>query len=153
MELGDHRGERKVEGESSLSGVSYKDTNPIRSARALPLLLHLTLIISLESFPGGSDHKESACNAGDRVWSLGLEDPLEKGVATHSGILACEIPWTEEPGGLWSLVLRRIGHNWATNTHTHISLEALSPYRYTGVRTPICEFRCMGEHRFSVCNR
>ena len=38
-------------------------------------------------------------------------------------------------------------------THTHISLEALSPYRYMGVRTPICEFRCMGEHRFSVCNR
>ena len=36
------------------------------------------------------------------VWSLGWEDPLEKEVATHSGILAWEIPWTEEPGGLQS---------------------------------------------------
>ena len=34
------------------------------------------------------------------VHSLGLEDPLEKGTATHSSILAWEIPWTEEPGGL-----------------------------------------------------
>ena len=34
------------------------------------------------------------------VWSLGGEDPLEEGKATHSSILAWEIPWTEEPGGL-----------------------------------------------------
>ena len=33
------------------------------------------------------------------VWSLGQEDPLQKGMATHSNILAWEIPWTEEPGG------------------------------------------------------
>ena len=38
-----------------------------------------------------------------RVQSLGKEDPLEKRMATHSGILAWEIPWTEEPGGLQSL--------------------------------------------------
>ena len=39
-----------------------------------------------------------------QVWSLGQEDPLEKGMATHSSILAWRIPWTEEPGGLpWSL--------------------------------------------------
>ena len=37
-----------------------------------------------------------------RVWSLGWEDPLEKGMATHSRILAWRIPWTEEPGGLHS---------------------------------------------------
>ena len=48
--------------------------------------------------PGGSDGKESACNAGVQVQSLGLEDPLEKGMATHSSILAWRIPWTEEPG-------------------------------------------------------
>ena len=35
-----------------------------------------------------------------RVWSLGGEDPLEKGMATHSSILAYRIPWTEEPGGI-----------------------------------------------------
>ena len=38
-------------------------------------------------FPGGSDGKESACNAGDPVGSLSCKDPLEKGIATHSGIL------------------------------------------------------------------
>ena len=39
-------------------------------------------------------------NAGDRVQSLGQEDPLQKGMAVHSSILAWEIPWTEEPIGL-----------------------------------------------------
>ena len=38
-----------------------------------------------------------------RVWSLGQEDPLEEEMATHSTILALEIPWTEEPGGLESM--------------------------------------------------
>ena len=38
-----------------------------------------------------------------QVWSLGQEDPLEKEMATHSNILAWEIPWTEEPGGLQSM--------------------------------------------------
>ena len=49
-------------------------------------------------FPGVSDGKEATCNAGD----LGWKDPLEKGMATHSSILAWRIPWTEEPGGLQS---------------------------------------------------
>ena len=40
------------------------------------------------------------------VPSLGQEDPLEKGMATHSSILAWEIPWTEEPGGLQSMGLQ-----------------------------------------------
>ena len=48
------------------------------------------------------------------VWSLGQEDPLEKGMATHSSILAWRIPWTEEPGGLQSMGLQRVGHDWAT---------------------------------------
>ena len=48
-------------------------------------------------FPGGSDGKESACNVGD-LGSIPREDPLEKGTATHSIILASRIPWTEEPG-------------------------------------------------------
>ena len=45
----------------------------------------------------------SARNAGDWVQSLGPEDPLEKEMATHSSILAWEIPWTEEPGGSRSM--------------------------------------------------
>ena len=42
---------------------------------------------------------------------LGLEDPVEDGMATHSSILAWRIPWTEEPGGLQSTGLQRIGHD------------------------------------------
>ena len=45
------------------------------------------------------------------VQSLGPEDPLEKEMATHSIILAWEFPWTEEPGGLQSMGLQRIGHD------------------------------------------
>ena len=56
------------------------------------------------------------------VRSLGWEDPLEEGMATHSSILACRIPWTEEPGGLQSIGsksqtgLKRLGrHIWTLN--------------------------------------
>ena len=45
------------------------------------------------------------------VQSLGWEDPLEKGMATHSSILAWEIPWTEEPGGLQSMGSQRVRHD------------------------------------------
>ena len=54
----------------------------------------------------GTDGKESACNAGDPVRSLGREDPLEKEMATYSSILAWRIPWTQEPGGLQSVGLQ-----------------------------------------------
>ena len=45
------------------------------------------------------------------VRSLGQEDPLEKEMATHSSILAWKISWTEEPGGLQSMGLQRVGHD------------------------------------------
>ena len=45
-----------------------------------------------------------------QVQSLGWEDPLEEGMATHSRILAWKIPWTEEPGGLQSKKSQRVGH-------------------------------------------
>ena len=50
------------------------------------------------------------------VRSLGWEDSLEKGMTTHSSILAWRIPWTEEPGGLQSMGSQRVGHNRAINT-------------------------------------
>ena len=53
-----------------------------------------------------------------RIRSLGLEDPLEEGMATHSSILAQSIPWTEEPGGLQSTGSQRVRHNWAANPFT-----------------------------------
>ena len=59
------------------------------------------------------------------IWPLGYEDPLEKGMATHSSILAQRIPWTEEAGGLQSIGLQRVRHDWSNlvcmhiHTHTH----------------------------------
>ena len=52
------------------------------------------------------------------VWSLGWKDPLEEEMATHSSILAWKIPWTEEPGGLQSMELQRVGHDLTTE-HAH----------------------------------
>ena len=46
-----------------------------------------------------------------QVQSLGQEDPLEKEMATHSSILACKVPWTEEPGGLQSIRLQTVRHD------------------------------------------
>ena len=69
------------------------------------------LISMIEDVPGGSDGKASMYNAGDRVRSLGREDPLEKEMATHSSVLVWRIPWTEEPGRLQSMGSQRIRHN------------------------------------------
>ena len=59
-------------------------------------------------FPSGSDGKESACKQETQVRSLGPEDLLEKGMATHSSVLAQRIPWTEEPGRLQSMGFQRV---------------------------------------------
>ena len=53
-----------------------------------------------------------------QVQSLGRDDPLEKGMAIHSSILAWEIPRTEEPGRLQSMGKQRVGQDWMTNTFT-----------------------------------
>ena len=62
-------------------------------------------------FPGGSDGKQSACNAGDPGSIPGKADPLAKGMTTYSSILVWRIPWTEEPGGIQSMGSQRIGHD------------------------------------------
>ena len=56
---------------------------------------------------------------GTWIWSLGREDPLEKGMVIHYSILPWRIPWTEEPGGLESMELQRVGQDWAQHTHSH----------------------------------
>ena len=64
--------------------------------------------------PSGASGKEPACQCRRlrrQVPSLGREDPLEKGMATCSRIPAWRIPWTEEPGGLQSIVLQRVRHD------------------------------------------
>ena len=65
-------------------------------------------------FPGGSKVKNLPAIQEPQemlVRSLGREDPLEEGMATHSNILAWRIPWTEEPGGLYFIGLQRVGHD------------------------------------------
>ena len=85
------------------------------------------------AFTGGSGSKESAFNVGESGSTPELKDPLEKGMAIHSSIIAWKIPWTEEPGGLQSMRSQRVRHDWMiehrrvrihTHTHTHI---------YTGI--------------------
>jgi len=74
--------------------------------------------MALFGFPGGTAVKNLPNNAGDPedtgdmglVWSLGGEDPLEEGMATHCSILAWRIPWTEEPAGLQSIGSQRVRH-------------------------------------------
>ena len=59
----------------------------------------------------GSDGKESACNVGDLGLIPGLEDPLEKEMATHPSILAWKIRWMEEPSRLQSVGPQRVRHD------------------------------------------
>ena len=60
-------------------------------------------------FPGGSDGKESACNAGDQVCSLGWQDPLEEGMETHPSILAWRIPMDR---GTWQATVLGVSKSW-----------------------------------------
>ena len=67
--------------------------------------------IVVSNFPGGSDGKASAYNAGDLGSIPGSSIPLEKEMATHSSIIAWKIPWMEEPGRLQSMGSQRVGHD------------------------------------------
>ena len=73
--------------------------------------LDLTLLLVYEGFPGGSGSKESAAMWETWVQFLGWEDPLEKGMAIQSSVLAWKTPWTEELGRLQSMGSQRVGHN------------------------------------------
>ena len=66
------------------------------------------------SFSNGSALKNSPAKRKNQVWSLVWEDSLEKEMATHSSILAWEIPWTEEPGRLQPIRPQTVGHDLVT---------------------------------------
>ena len=70
--------------------------------------------VQIKAFPGGSNGKESTFSAGD-TGDVGLIPgsgrSLEKGMSTHSSILAWRIPWTEEPDGLLSMGSQGVGHD------------------------------------------
>ena len=76
-------------------------------------------------FPGGSEAKNLPAKQETQVWSLGQEDPLEKEMATHYIILAWEIPWTEEPGGLWSIESQKSGHDLVTKQNECLYLDTV----------------------------
>ena len=86
-----------------------------------------------KGFPGDAI-KESTCRAGDAGLILGLEDPLEKEMTTHSSILVWKIPWTEEPGGLQAMgVTKELDTTWQLNNNnqltdniTHITAVSIS---------------------------
>ena len=66
--------------------------------------------LDMQGFLQWLSGKESACNE-TQIRSPGWEDALEEGMATHSSILDWRIPWAEEPGGLQSTGLQRVGHH------------------------------------------
>ena len=74
-----------------------------------------------KGFPGVQTVKNPPAMQETGVQFLGWEDPLEKGTATHSSILAREISWTEEPGSLQSMGSHRIRHNWSDLACTRVS--------------------------------
>ena len=75
-------------------------------------------ILILKDFPIAQMVKNLPAMQETQVQLLGQEDPVEKEMATHSSILAWEIPWAEEPGGLQSVGSQRVGYNWMTNIIT-----------------------------------
>ena len=91
---------------------------------------------------GGSDSKESACNVGDLGLIPELGRSLKEGMVTHCSILAWRIPWTDEPGGLQSMGLQRVGHDIAIKHSTtqyllNERIDAISPVKryYQGLKS------------------
>ena len=129
----------------SLKDISYRQyrgeswfffkSNLTNSVLWLEFLDHLHLLNDT-GFPGGSDGKESACNVGDPGSIPGEDDPLEKGMVTHSSILAWRIPWTEEPGGLQSRGVTELG----TTEQLTLSLSMVQ-----------LDFNLSHCHWFSIC--
>ena len=97
---------RQMENERRLNGM--KD-----SMRQLNIyLIAFKKEYRVWGFPDGQVVKNLPAIQETRVQSLGREGPLEEEMATHSSILAWRIPWTEEPGGLWSMESHRHTHQW-----------------------------------------
>ena len=92
----DAGGQDKILGPSTSPGIEVCNIS-VRSA--LPASL---VVQTIKNLPAMQE---------TQVPSLGREDSLEKGMATHSSILAWRIPWTEEPGGLQSMGSQRVGHD------------------------------------------
>ena len=119
-----HLGTMCLEGGTPFSNL-YKDT--INAAGILEGRCTIPFQTSVTCSPGGGVKNpqetevlyfQTVKNPQEtEVWSLGREDPLEKGMASQSSILVWRIPWTGEPGGLQPMGSQRVRRDWATNTN------------------------------------
>ena len=111
--------------EAGSNKTQRKDIGHPLTMYKAPYLSQIFFIIYiwLKDFPAAQIVKNLPAMQETRVQFLGQEDPLEKGMATHSNILAWRIPWTEKPGRLQFMGSQRVRHNWATHTHTHAWLK------------------------------
>ena len=76
------------------------------------------MVLAVKNLPANAgDARGAGASLGQK--DLGRKDPLEEGTAAHSGVLAWRIPWTEEPDGLQSIGLNRVGHNCSDLARTH----------------------------------
>ena len=86
------------------------------------------------------------------VQSLGQEDPLEKGMTTHSSILAWRSPWTEVPDGLQSMGWQRVRHGWAHNTR-HLNHGPFSSQKTAWTTAVSGKFQGKDNSLFCICNK
>ena len=110
-------------GKNTMAGGRPVERSITRMAPKTPrtrwsLLWSWLFNILFNRLTGHSGVKNPPAMQETQVQFLGQEDPLQKEMATHSNILAGRISWTEEPGGLQSMRLQRVGHNWATKPQT-----------------------------------
>ena len=84
------------------------------------------LLPCIRDFPGAQKVKYLTAVQETRIQSLGQEDPLEKGMATHCSIVAWKIPWTAEPGGLQPMGFHRVRPDWMTNNFTFTLYEVVA---------------------------
>ena len=87
-----------------------------------------------------------------QLQSLGQKDPLEEGMATHCSILAWRSPWTEEPGGLQSMGLQRVGHDWSDLACMHPFLWFNSVQSFTCVRLFVTPWTAACQAFLSITN-
>ena len=106
-------GSNSVGSQRVLYGGNIPESKAFEKGSQSRVFFLSTGLLRTLGFPGGWDGKESACSAEDP----GLGRFPREGIATHSSILAWRIQWTEEPNGLQSLRLQRVGHDWASFTH------------------------------------
>ena len=99
-----------------LPGHSLSITLTCTGKKICVWLALLQYLLYCNGLPWWLSGKEPACQCWEMwVQLLGWEDPLEKAMATHSSTLAWKIPWMEELGGLQSMGLLRVGHDWVTS--------------------------------------